>query len=220
MEEGSSQGRKSALLIGINKYNSPPLADLRGSLSDVAATESFLTEVAGISSITKLISPPDSPDDPLPTLANIASAFQTLTRGAQHGDFIYIHYSGHGTRLATAFDDLKGENVPFDECLVLARDDGKLDYLRGVEIAFLLKQIADKGATVTFVLDCCHAGGATRGDEEDCDGVRGSDEIPDENFFDLNRTPSSLWRTWKMPGACPPTTATMRAVVGAWWSTG
>lgn len=189
MAEGSNQGRKSALLIGINKYSSPPLADLRGSLSDVTTTEKFLTEVAGISSITKLISPPESPNDPLPTLANVASAFQTLARGAQPGDFIYIHYSGHGTRLLTAFGDLKGENVPFDECLVLARNDGKLDHLRDVEIAFLLKQIADKDATVTFVLDCCHSGGATRGDDGNSDVVRGSDDIPAKNFFDINRKP-------------------------------
>lgn len=203
MAEGSNRGRKSALLIGINKYSSPPLADLRGSLSDVATTERFLTEVADISNITKLISPPDSPNDPLPTRANIASAFQTLARSAQPGDFIYIHYSGHGSRLSTAFGDLKGENVPFDECLVLARSDGKLDHLRDVEIAFLLKQIADKGATVTFVLDCCHSGGATRGDDEDSDGVRGSDEIPDENFFDLERKPmqsvEDLEDAWGLP---------------------
>ncbi|KAL0930707.1 uncharacterized protein CTRU02_214782 [Colletotrichum truncatum] len=112
-----------------------------------------------------LISPPRLPDDPLPTLVNIVSAFQTLARDAQPGDFIYIHYSGHGTRLPTASRELKGENVPFDECLVLSRSDGKLDYLRDVEIAFLLKQIADKGATVTFLLDCCHSGGATRDDD-------------------------------------------------------
>lgn len=203
MAERSNQGRKSALLIGINEYNSPPLANLRGSLSDVATTEKFLTGVAGISRITKRISPPNSLNDPLPTLANIVSEFQTLARGAEPGDFIYIHYSGHGTRLATAFGELKGQNMLFDECLVLYRSDGKLDHLRDVEIAFLLKQIADKGATVTFVLDCCHSGGATRGHDEDIDGVRGSDEIPDENFFDLNRKPiqsvEDLKDAWGLP---------------------
>ncbi|RSL48399.1 hypothetical protein CEP53_009554 [Fusarium sp. AF-6] len=202
MAEGSKQGRKSALLIGINKYSSPPLADLRGCLSDVVATERFLTEVAGISNITKLISPPDSPNDRLPTLSNILHAFKTLADNAKPGDFIYIHYSGHGTRLSTAFSDIKGDSVPLDECLVLARSDGKIDHLRDVEIAFLLKQIADKGATITFVLDCCHSGGATRGDDED-DAVRGSDEIPDENFFDLNRKPiqsvEDLQDAWGLP---------------------
>ncbi|RSM14933.1 hypothetical protein CEP52_001118 [Fusarium oligoseptatum] len=204
MAEGSNQGRKSALLIGINKYSSPGLNDLRGCLSDVATTEKFLIEVAGISKITKLISPPDSPTDPLPTFSEVKSAFQTLASGAQPGDFIYIHYSGHGTRRATEFGDLKRKGVDFDECLVLYVDgkldyprDGELDCLRDVEIAFLLKQIADKGATVTFVLDCCHSGGATRDD----DGVRGCDEIPDKHF--VKREPiqcgKHLKDVWGMP---------------------
>ncbi|RSM03848.1 hypothetical protein CDV31_010314 [Fusarium ambrosium] len=203
MTEGSKQGRKSALLIGINEYSNSDMKDLRGCLSDVATTEGFLTEVAGIpsTSITKLISPPASPKD-LPTFSKILSAFKTLADNAQLGDFIYIHYSGHGTRLPTQFGDLKGENVLFDECLVLPRSDGKLDHLRDVEIAFLLKQIVNKGATVTFVLDCCHSGGATRGPDED-DGVRGSDEIPHENFYDLNRTPiqsvDDLRDAWGLP---------------------
>lgn len=205
MAEGSNPGgRKSALLIGIDRYDNVSLANLRGSVSDVAATEKFLTEAAGISRITKLISPPGLPDDPLPTLANIVSAFQTLALNAEPGDFIYIHYSGHGTRLATVFGDLKGENALYDESLVLARSDGKLDHLRDVEIAFLLKQIADKGAMITFVLDCCHSGGATRGDgDEDGDWVRGSDQIPNESFFDLNRKPiqsaEDLEDAWGLP---------------------
>ncbi|KAM3518649.1 hypothetical protein NHJ13051_008037 [Beauveria bassiana] len=48
-------------------------------------------------------------------------------------------YSGSG------LTDLRGSL--FDECLVLGRRDGKLNHLRDVEIAFLLDQIADKGAT-------------------------------------------------------------------------
>lgn len=188
MAEKLNQSRKSALLIGINEYRSPILINLCGTLSDVAATEIFLTEVAGISNITKITSPPALPNGPLPTLANIKRAFEDLADNAQPGDFIYIHYSGHGTRLPTVFADLKSANlesanVLWDECLVLVGDDGKLGRLRDVEITFLLKRIADKGATVTFVLDCCHSGGATRDDE----GVRGSDAIPDDAFADLDR---------------------------------
>ncbi|KAJ3941076.1 uncharacterized protein N0V96_008953 [Colletotrichum fioriniae] len=202
MAEGPNRGRKSALLIGIDQYSNEWLADLRGSLSDVVTTEAFLTQVAGISKMTKLISPPASPNDLLPTFDNITSEFKTLADEAQPGDFIYIHYSGHGTRLPTAFRDLKGDNVRYDECLILTSSDGKLQHLRDVEIAFLLKQIADKGATVTFVLDCCHSGGATRGDDKDS-GVRGSEDIPYENFSDLERKPiqsvEDLKDAWRPP---------------------
>ncbi|KAK1254044.1 hypothetical protein MKX08_008039 [Trichoderma sp. CBMAI-0020] len=53
MAEGPKQGRKSALLIGINKYDSSHLPDLRGALKDVAPTEKFLTKVAGITASDK-----------------------------------------------------------------------------------------------------------------------------------------------------------------------
>ncbi|KAK8121518.1 caspase [Apiospora kogelbergensis] len=199
MGKGSNQGRKSALLVGIDKYSCDKLPDLRGCLTDVATTEMFLTKVAGISSITKLTSPPDPSNDLLPTLDNIKSEFGTLSRNAQPGDFIYIHYSGHGCRMATAFSHIKGDNVLFDECLVLPHSDGRLDHIRDVEVTCLLKQIADKGATVTFVLDCCHSGGATRSD----DGVRGSTEIPKMCFFDLKRKPiqsvEDLRDAWGLP---------------------
>ncbi|KAI3554959.1 hypothetical protein CABS01_11633 [Colletotrichum abscissum] len=188
MAERLDQGRKSALLIGIDKYDSDAMPDLHGSLSDVATTEKFLNAVAGISNITKLTSPPDPSNDLLPTFDNVTSAFQTLADNAQPGDFIYIHYSGHGTRRPTVFRDLKHDTALLDECLVLARSDRLLDYLRDVEVAFLLKQIADKGATVTFVLDCCHSGGATRGGDGDI-GVRGVEDIPEGSFFDSNRNP-------------------------------
>ncbi|KAF6824114.1 hypothetical protein CPLU01_11043 [Colletotrichum plurivorum] len=117
--------------------------------------------------------PAKSPNDPLPTFDNIVPAFKTLADGAQPGDFIYIHYSGHGSlRSPTGFPNLKGEN---------------LEYLFDVEIAFLLKQTADKSATITLVLDCCHSGGATQGGG---DWVRGSDEIPDESYLYVNRKPT------------------------------
>ncbi|EXF85151.1 hypothetical protein CFIO01_03222 [Colletotrichum fioriniae PJ7] len=205
MAAGLNQGRRSALLIGIDIYNctTSNLPNLHGSVTDVATTEKFLTEVAGMSNITKLTSPPDPSNGLLPTFDNVTSRFQTLADDAQAGDFIYIHYSGHGTRLATVFEDLKGDTAPLDESLVLARSDGMLDYLRDVEVAFLLKQIADKGATVTFVLDCCHSGGAMRGGDNEDSGVRGSEDIPKESFFEFNRKPiqsvEDLKDAWRSP---------------------
>jgi len=183
MAHEQRRGKRSALLIGINQYGSTTMRDLWGCVKDVTATEKFLSETAGITNIFKLTSPPPSPKEALPTLENVQAAFKKLADEAVKGDFIYIHYSGHGTRRPTSFGDLKGDNVSYDECLVLVGANGKLDYLRDVEVAFLLKQITDKGATVTFVLDCCHSGGATRGGEEDDDvGIRGAEDIPDEEF--------------------------------------
>ncbi|KAK4168148.1 caspase domain-containing protein [Cladorrhinum sp. PSN259] len=200
--------KKSALLIGINDYNVPGKTNdmnLRGAVYDVTVTESFLINIAGFKqeNITKLISA-TRPNDRLPTLTNIVSAFEDLALHAEQGDFIYIHYSGHGGRLPTSFRSLKGDNVTHDECLLIARNDNTVDHLLDVEVAYLLKQIVDKGATVTFVLDCCHSGGATRnGDDDNGRSVRGCGNISAEDFVNLNREligdPKNLEEAWSRP---------------------
>ncbi|EJT69002.1 hypothetical protein GGTG_13399 [Gaeumannomyces tritici R3-111a-1] len=49
-------------------------------------------------------------------------------------------------------------------------------YLHDVELAALLQDIVQGGALLTVVLDCCHSGGAIRGEDDtdaDLAGVRG-----------------------------------------------
>ncbi|MEO1672690.1 MAG: caspase family protein, partial [Cyanobacteria bacterium J06631_2] len=104
-----------------------------------------------------------------PTYLNIIRAFQAITEQAQSGEQVYIHYSGHGGQVKTAFPELKGMGQN-DEALV-PMDlgyDGR--YLRDVEITTLLKRLTDKGCIVTVIFDSCHSGGATRGDG----AIRGS----------------------------------------------
>ncbi|KAM5341369.1 hypothetical protein ACJ41O_014400 [Fusarium nematophilum] len=81
---------------------------------------------------------------------------------AQPGDLVYIHYSGHGGRVRTVYEGLKGKNG-YDEALVPSDVEitGGM-YLRDVELAFLLKRMVDKGLIVTAAIDSCHSGSATR----------------------------------------------------------
>jgi hypothetical protein len=73
---------------------------------------------------------------------------------AKDGDVVYLHYSGHGVKLA---DDDGDEADGFDECLVpldfqtkgIIRDD---DLLK-----ILVKPMAE-GVFVTSIMDCCHSG--------------------------------------------------------------
>jgi hypothetical protein len=88
-------------------------------------------------------------------------AFQALAAKAAPGDVVYVHYSGHGARAATAFPALKPGG--FDEALVPADiGDDQVQYLRDVELHWLLKAIVDRGAHLSVVLDCCHSGSATK----------------------------------------------------------
>ena len=244
-------GRKVALLIGINKYDSKWISDLEGCIEDTTVVEAYLKKLIGIpeSNIVKLLSPSaanleDLSTESLPTLNNVVSAFQKLASDAQENDIIYIHYSGHGTRLPARLPKLEAakleatnvettnleatnlvvtnleatsleatnlestnpettilettnlettnlettnlettnlETTNQDESIVLVCHKGpnrRVDYLRDVEIAFLLKEIADKGALVTIVLDCCHSGGTTRAGVR----TRGVDNIPIKEF--------------------------------------
>lgn len=99
-----------------------------------------------------------------PTLHRILASFDRLFERARPGDVVWIHFSGHGGRTTTAFPTLKGK-TGIDEALVptdIGR--GASDYLRDVEIGFLLERMVRKGLLVNLVLDCCHSGGMTRDD--------------------------------------------------------
>ncbi len=171
-----------ALLIGIDHYQpNPYFNSLRGAVRDIDKVAAYLDTSLKIPSeqITRLTSPiPDTnsnadvraarQEQPA-TYQNIVKAFDSITEGANAGDLVYIHYSGHGGRVKTIYSDLKGEGQ-FDECLVPmdVGDDGY--YLRDVEMNTLLKRMTDKGLIVTVIFDSCHSGGATRGDGD----VRGA----------------------------------------------
>lgn len=163
-----------ALLVGIDHYSQVPLPDgssyphLRGCVRDIYQVEQMLRSRFNLPDgrITKLVSinpPGGQSPDALPTYKNLVKAFKDLTAKARGGDQVYIHYSGHGGRSATMFDEIKGMKG-LDESLVPC-DIGENGacYLRDIEMAYLLKMMSDKGLLVTLVLDSCHSGGATRG---------------------------------------------------------
>lgn len=174
----SESSKLFALLIGIDYYLPNELPDggyypsLGGCFRDVNLVEDFLQLKLGLpkerlfkltSSRGDSVSPVEAPEL-LPTHKNIILAFKNITQVAQSGDQIYIHCSCHGGRAVTAYEDLKGPNG-LDEALVpMDIGNSESNYVRDLEIAQLLKAMVDKGILTTIVLDCCHSGGATRGD--------------------------------------------------------
>jgi hypothetical protein len=175
-----------ALLIGIDHYDDPNpyFRDLRGTVQDIDLVAGYLEKlnIPGIQ-ITRLTSPiPDTNSladvrsarqEMPPTYQNIVNAFKDITEKANSGDIVYIHYSGHGGRAKTIYPDLKGEDQP-DESIVPMDYFSGGRYLMDVELAMLLRRMRDKGLLVTLVLDSCHSGGATRGDDV---AIRGNGEV-------------------------------------------
>ncbi|KAL6409882.1 hypothetical protein AUP68_06284 [Ilyonectria robusta] len=154
------------ILIGIDRYGSD-IPSLGGCVNDVDAIRAYLEESQSVdvdASRTHYLTSPGT--GRLPTLNNVVDALEDVTNRGNSGDFVYIHYSGHGTRTRTAFSDLKGNNM--DEGLLLlgdaqsGDDRGKPDMLADVELVFLLGEMSKKGLVIGVTLDCCHSGGLDR----------------------------------------------------------
>lgn len=199
-----------ALLIGIDYYDPNVLPDggyypsLGGCVRDINLVEQFLKQSLGIPAnqikkITSTNGPNGKAVEPrkqLPTYANMVAAWKDLISRAKKGDQVYIHYSGHGGRSATAYPDLKGK-TGLDESLVPVDIGSKKSrYLADIEIAHLIKQMVDKGLIPTIVFDSCHSGGATRGSEGAVRGISSIDTTkrPKES---LVADAKALAKTWK-----------------------
>ncbi len=201
-----------ALLIGIDCYMPNRLPDgssyknLGGCVRDINHVEAFLKDTKKVpeSQILKLTASvnPERPEIPvespeqLPTRQNMIDYFRKLGEIAPEGSQVYIHYSAHGGRAKTVFPELKGVGE-IDEGLVptdIGTSEGQ--YLRDLELAQLLKELADKKLVVTLVLDCCHSGGATRGEAE-IRGMKVEDDKPLQASFKPVAEPEVLAALWQ-----------------------
>ena len=151
-----------AILIGINAYPDKPL---ESCVRDVQKIKECLESKLPSVDIQTLTA--SSGDTPLehpkswPTCRNVTSALETVTSRAQPRDFIYIHYSGHGTRLDPCYE--RSNQSTGDLALVLLDEDGsRAISLPGARLASLLKSMIDKALIITLVLDCCFSASVYR----------------------------------------------------------
>jgi hypothetical protein len=143
-------GRFRALLVGINYVGSS--CELRGCHNDVDTMQRYLSTQGYEDGDMRVML--DDGEHEEPTLANMIEGFQWLVDGAQSGDSLFFHYSGHGAQMK---DDDGDEDDGKDECLCpvdfqtagLLRDDIAFKYL----VAPL-----QRGVILTCVMDCCHSG--------------------------------------------------------------
>ncbi|RUS60727.1 caspase family protein [Pseudorhodobacter sp. E13] len=169
-----------ALLIGANEYASlDPQYWLKGPSNDVKLVASYLTTAAPVpfaaQNVTVLADGIDGA--PHATLGAIRGAFADLTAKVQPGDFVYLHFSGHGTQAPALNpdDELDGLDEMF-----LPVDIGPWSDTTGTvenalvddEIGQMLDGLRAKGADVWVVFDACHSGTATRAAPSGDDEVR------------------------------------------------
>lgn len=142
---------KKALLCGINYPNTSHA--LRGCVNDVTAMSEILTRQFGFTTPTnkRMLT------DASATTANILERLEWLVDGAQPGDVLYFHYSGHGSQIINLDYETDVEPDGKDEIICPIDLDWRERVIRDDD----LKRIFDtvpQGVNLTVVLDCCHSG--------------------------------------------------------------
>lgn len=160
---------KRALVIGLGKQEDPNWGKINGD-KDVPFVQKMLKE-AGYKDIRTLM-------NEHATKARIVAAFKLLTSRCRGGDVVYIHFSGHGQQVT----DVNGDEqdgwdeawIPYDAYLAYGKKDKGEKHLIDDEINVLLTAIKNKigdDGKMLVVIDACHSGDSSRGNEEDDDVV-------------------------------------------------
>lgn len=179
---------KRALLVGISDYGNAmedpnKWANISGA-NDISLLSPLFSEHGY--TVTSLV-------DHQATHANITKALEQLAKDSKKGDKVYIHFSMHGQ----PFEDLNGdEEDGWDEALIPV--DAQMLYSEGIyegknhllddelEVYFndIRSKIGPEGH-LYVILDACHSGTASRGDDDHIRGTRegftrsGKDYTPD-----------------------------------------
>ncbi|CEJ93280.1 hypothetical protein VHEMI08879 [[Torrubiella] hemipterigena] len=162
-----------AILIGIDQYTFEPL---RGSVRDVRRFHRGLQQIDPTMDI-QLLTTATGSDTPVadtamaksPTYNNVVTALESVMRSAGQGDFVYIHFSGHGTCLKPT---AKFSNTATGD-LALVLLESETDFqgrcLGGPRLATMLNTLVHSGVVLTITLDCCYAGAVYRHDDDEDD---------------------------------------------------
>ena len=139
-----------ALLVGINKYPDPRNS-LRGCINDILDMEYFISDknkVYNKQSIKKLT-------DQQATKKGIMDQVKWLIDGAQDGDQLLFHYSGHGAQAPTLHSAIEKDGL--DEIICPYDFNGSNETMfRDKEFATIFAGIP-KGVHFVWISDSCHA---------------------------------------------------------------
>ena len=163
---------KRALVIGLGEQQDKAWNKINGD-KDVPFVQAMLKN-AGFKSVTTLV-------NRQATKVGIVGAFKRMAASCKQGDVVYIHYSGHGQQMTDVHND---ERDGLDECWIPydayrkasatyhgekhLTDDELNVYLNAIR-----HKIGEKGKLLV-VIDACHSGDGTRGDDDEV--VRGVED--------------------------------------------
>ena len=163
---GTQAQTKTALLIGISKYQPPDNTtstvnrkwhNLKGTINDVTSINEVLKAKFGFQEkeIKILLNEQADRESILKALDDLATKAK-----ANPGIVIVIYYAGHGSQVKNS---LSKESDKKDESMVPADAwKGALD-IRDKELAVKFNKIVDNGGKLTVIYDSCHSGSISRG---------------------------------------------------------
>ncbi|CAO3589967.1 unnamed protein product [Absidia cylindrospora] len=153
------QGRKRALLIGINYFKSKN--ELRGCINDVQNVKTFLTSLYNFRPEDMVVLTDDQKESRfIPTRQNIISGMQWLVANARPNDSFFFHYSGHGGSVKDTDGD---EDDGYDETIYPVDHDrypGTSGQIVDDEMNAIMVQRLPRGCRLTAIFDSCHSGTA------------------------------------------------------------
>ena len=177
---------RRALVVGIGKQEDKAWGKINGD-KDVSYVLEMLKK-AKYKSIATLV-------NSQATKANIVLAFKQLAGRCKTGDVVYVHFSGHGQQMKDIHNDEKDGLdecwIPYDAYRKPCEKDRGEKHFTDDEVNYYLNAVRNKigdAGKMLVVIDACHSGGATRGDEDEV--VRGVEDI-----FDAIK--SFIWGTDK-----------------------
>lgn len=158
--------RKLALIFAIGKYDSTTGWRSISSINDLNYMKPTLMSQGFAENDIEIIR------DEQATKKGMTEAIDRLIARAQAGDIIVFHFSGHGQQV---FDDNGDEADGYDEALVPYNANMRYgggytgqNHFRDDELGEKFKQLRrkiGKEGSLLVLLDACHSGTATRGQE-------------------------------------------------------
>lgn len=138
-----------ALLVGINKY---PGAALQGCVNDIRDMTRFLLERCGFKhrEIRLLADARATTDEIKDRLTN------WLLKGAQAGDRLLFHYSGHGSEMAVR--DGSGDVAPTEDCICPVDFDFTPEHAITASDFEKIFAALPAGVEFNWVSDSCYSG--------------------------------------------------------------
>lgn len=150
------------LLVGVDAYQ-PPVRPLRGCTNDITVIDELLQARAD----GEFRYRPRVLRDSEATREAVIAGFREHLRLAGPDDVALFYYSGHGSQEQAPPEFWQLEPDRLDETLVCfdSRQTGHYD-LADKELAKLIAEVSERGAHMVVILDCCHSGSGTRGDDD------------------------------------------------------